>query len=264
MDRSIRHNNENGAGSIHDQTVTRKEGMSANMITSHNKVFTISILIPPKPDGINANSRPSSPTNFGGSGNRYYAEGPCTIGTFQVIETSSQGASAPTKAEHRASTLSNEVSSSATSLTQHDELAGSTLPFVWKLHEMLEDMEQTSREEIVSWVDGGRAFKVHKMTEFVNTIIPMYFKQSKFRSFQRQLVRSHDHVWVRVVHAKSFSPPNVVLFYMPILVAVPLRVPTSKSWTSCRCVQECQLSKGGQGSVSVDNAKEQRRPKTKD
>jgi len=223
MDRSTSHSFENAAIRFNDhQNVTQKEGMSASMTTRHGKVFTISILIPPKPEGMNADSRPSSPIDNEGAGDHRYAEGPCTIGTFQVLETSSQRAFAPIEAGHRASTLTNEASSIVTCLTQHDDLAGSTLPFVWKLYEMLEDVEQTTREEIVSWVDGGRAFKVHKMTEFVNTIIPRYFKHSRFRSFQRQLVRSDDPLLIRVVHVKSFSPRCMVLFYVSVLVPVLL------------------------------------------
>ncbi|OEU12177.1 hypothetical protein FRACYDRAFT_155271, partial [Fragilariopsis cylindrus CCMP1102] len=40
---------------------------------------------------------------------------------------------------------------------------------------------------IVSWVDNGTAFKVHDLDRFVNDIVPTYFKQTKYKSFQRQL-----------------------------------------------------------------------------
>ena len=67
------------------------------------------------------------------------------------------------------------------------DLASCKLPFVWKLYEMLEGVEQSGEEHIVSWVQNGRAFRVHKLDEFVKDIVPTYFKQSKYKSFQRQL-----------------------------------------------------------------------------
>lgn len=67
------------------------------------------------------------------------------------------------------------------------DLASCKLPFVWKLFEMLEGVEKSGDEHIVSWLDSGKAFRVHKLEEFVNNIVPIYFKQSKYKSFQRQL-----------------------------------------------------------------------------
>jgi len=43
------------------------------------------------------------------------------------------------------------------------------------------------RESIVSWFDHGRAFKVHNVPSFVSDVLPLFFKQTKFKSFQRQL-----------------------------------------------------------------------------
>ena len=67
------------------------------------------------------------------------------------------------------------------------DLASCKLPFVWKLYEMLEGVEQSGEEHIVSWIQNGRAFRVHKLDDFVKNIVPTYFKQSKYKSFQRQL-----------------------------------------------------------------------------
>ena len=73
------------------------------------------------------------------------------------------------------------------SLAQDPNLPSSKLPFAWKLYEMLENVHQNDDTDIVSWVDGGKAFKVHDLTRFVEEIVPTYFKQSKYKSFQRQL-----------------------------------------------------------------------------
>ncbi len=73
-------------------------------------------------------------------------------------------------------------------------LSNSKLPFLWKLHEMLDDVEKTGDDHIVSWMPGGNSFRVHKPKSFVQKIIPYYFNQSKFKSFQRQL---HLYEFVR-------------------------------------------------------------------
>jgi hypothetical protein len=59
--------------------------------------------------------------------------------------------------------------------------------FPFKLHAMLEDAEKHGSEHIVSWLATGNAFIVRKVPEFVTQILPNWFKQTKYKSFQRQL-----------------------------------------------------------------------------
>jgi HSF-type DNA-binding len=60
-----------------------------------------------------------------------------------------------------------------------------TFPF--RLHEMLDTVAQEGSESIVSWCAGNHtAFKVHKPQDFVKTIMPRFFQQTKYKSFQRQ------------------------------------------------------------------------------
>lgn len=59
--------------------------------------------------------------------------------------------------------------------------------FPIKLHEMLKDVERDDNASIVSWSPDGKGFRVHKQNLFVETILPRYFSQTKYRSFQRQL-----------------------------------------------------------------------------
>jgi hypothetical protein len=59
--------------------------------------------------------------------------------------------------------------------------------FPWKLHEMLQNSLSESKDNVVSWLPEGRAFKVHNVPVFVHDILPQYFKQTKYKSFQRQL-----------------------------------------------------------------------------
>lgn len=57
-------------------------------------------------------------------------------------------------------------------------------PFPWRLHEMLEDIEEKNLDWIVSWMPDGKAFQVHSPEHFADTIIPMYFRHKRYKSFQ--------------------------------------------------------------------------------
>ena len=59
--------------------------------------------------------------------------------------------------------------------------------FPWKLHDMLEEAESRNFSHIVSWEPDGISFQVHKVDEFFKAIMPLYFDQTKYDSFRRQL-----------------------------------------------------------------------------
>jgi len=62
-----------------------------------------------------------------------------------------------------------------------------SLQFPWKLHRLLEEAELSGDSEIVSWLPGNKAFKVHNRQEFANRIMPAYFSSAKYKTFQRSL-----------------------------------------------------------------------------
>lgn len=70
---------------------------------------------------------------------------------------------------------------------------GIPTPFPYKLYIMLNAMETDAAngnargKSIVGWQSHGRSFKVHNVKAFVETIMPEFFKQTKYSSFQRQL-----------------------------------------------------------------------------
>ena len=65
---------------------------------------------------------------------------------------------------------------------------GRTGTFPQKLHLMLSDLEnEEGGRDIASWLPHGRAFAIHKPKEFVKSVMPKYFRMSRFSSFQRQL-----------------------------------------------------------------------------
>jgi hypothetical protein len=64
---------------------------------------------------------------------------------------------------------------------------GVSTPFPEKLHEMLSKAVSEAFDHIVSWHPHGRSFAVHQPKRFVIEVMPLFFKQSKLTSFQRQL-----------------------------------------------------------------------------
>jgi hypothetical protein len=62
------------------------------------------------------------------------------------------------------------------------------VPFPIKMHEMLDAADVKGFASIVSWLpDEDNAFKVHDAEKFVNQIMHRFFKQTKYKSFQRQI-----------------------------------------------------------------------------
>ena len=61
-----------------------------------------------------------------------------------------------------------------------------TNTFPWKLHKMLELAGAEGFEGIVSWLPDGKSFKVYDAKSFVLKVLPAFFQQSKYKSFQRQ------------------------------------------------------------------------------
>jgi hypothetical protein len=72
--------------------------------------------------------------------------------------------------------------------------------FPWKLHDMLVDAKRGNFQDSISWVQDGRAFKVHKSNDFVEKVMPNYFDQTKYESFRRQL---NLYGFTRVSRGKS-------------------------------------------------------------
>jgi hypothetical protein len=73
--------------------------------------------------------------------------------------------------------------SSQTSTTSTSIVSG----FPWRLHDMLGEAERKGFENAVSWQPCGRAFRVHDTKVFAEFIMPRYFNQTQYKSFQRQL-----------------------------------------------------------------------------
>mmetsp|Transcript_58013 Transcript_58013/g.141755 ORF Transcript_58013/g.141755 Transcript_58013/m.141755 type:complete len:528 (-) Transcript_58013:61-1644(-) len=69
------------------------------------------------------------------------------------------------------------------------------VPFPMKLFQMLEDTERDGHKWICSWSADGTCFKVHNTHAFVDKVMPIYFRQTRYKSFQRQC---HLYGYVRL------------------------------------------------------------------
>ncbi|KAG7351414.1 HSF-type DNA-binding protein [Nitzschia inconspicua] len=74
---------------------------------------------------------------------------------------------------------------------------------------MLEAVEESGDDNIVSWLLGSKSFKVHDVDLFTAAILPHFFQQTKYKSFQRQL-----NMWgfVRILTGPSAGGYNHDLF----------------------------------------------------
>lgn len=71
--------------------------------------------------------------------------------------------------------------------TRKGPRGGVVTPFPEKLFAMLNRIQEDGHADVVSWQPHGRCFVVHRPEVFVASVMPMYFKQTKLTSFQRQL-----------------------------------------------------------------------------
>jgi len=75
--------------------------------------------------------------------------------------------------------------------TEEDEHArrkgGVSVAFPLKLHSILDQVERDGLASVISWQPHGRCFVIHQPKQFVDTVMPKYFRQTKLTSFQRQL-----------------------------------------------------------------------------
>jgi hypothetical protein len=102
----------------------------------------------------------------------------------QDVASSQEGCIATVRSFKSVATLSTEVSSSA---KKRGRDCLESVPFPVKLHRLLENVELDGLAHIISWQTHGRAFQIHKSKEFLEKVMPGYFRQTKIASFRRQL-----------------------------------------------------------------------------
>ena len=62
-------------------------------------------------------------------------------------------------------------------------IATAAVTFPFKLYDMLEYVADSKYSSAVSWSEDGTQFSIHDKDMLMKHVVPMFFKQSKFRSF---------------------------------------------------------------------------------
>jgi hypothetical protein len=87
--------------------------------------------------------------------------------------------------------------------------SGSETQFPGKLHDMMKYVEKGALESIISWELNGYGIKINHPERLVE-ILPLFFGQTKYRSFRRQLNMWHFH--------RILEGPNNGIFVHPYFV----------------------------------------------
>mmetsp|Transcript_92721 Transcript_92721/g.139094 ORF Transcript_92721/g.139094 Transcript_92721/m.139094 type:complete len:252 (+) Transcript_92721:89-844(+) len=87
--------------------------------------------------------------------------------------------------------------------------SGSETQFPGKLHDMMKFVEARSLETIISWELNGHGIKINNPDRLVE-ILPLFFGQTKYRSFRRQLNMWHFQ--------RILEGPNKGVFVHPYFV----------------------------------------------
>jgi len=97
---------------------------------------------------------------------------------------SAEDAAVPEHAQCPPSPASSTTSSSSSDASESDPLKrGWVAPFLLHLHQML----RRENPKIIRWTEDGIAFQILDKEAMTNQILPRYFKNKNFASFQRQL-----------------------------------------------------------------------------
>jgi HSF-type DNA-binding len=70
----------------------------------------------------------------------------------------------------------------------NNDFVTNRITFPQTLYQLLDDAtEQKVDNNIIGWDDNGKSFRVHDRKRFVTEVMPIYFAQTKYASFARQL-----------------------------------------------------------------------------
>ena len=61
-------------------------------------------------------------------------------------------------------------------------IINSTIPFPWRVHEMVNFAEHEGLSYILSWLPDNKSFKVHSPSGFVERLMSKFFRQTKYKS----------------------------------------------------------------------------------
>ena len=112
--------------------------------------------------------------------------------------------------------------------------------FPGKLHDLLEYAQSQNLDAIISWVLDGKGFIIHDPAKLVH-LLPMFFSQTQYRSFRRQLHHWHFKRINKGPHKGAFFHPYFVkgcrtlcrqmsrqVFYEPLPATAVLKSSTKR------------------------------------
>jgi hypothetical protein len=84
---------------------------------------------------------------------------------------------------NQTTTLTNNMIASSSSTPRRTKAE-----FPIKVYAMLELADNIFEfAQAVTWLPHGRAFRIHNKVKFMEEVVPVFFNQTKIRSFNRQL-----------------------------------------------------------------------------
>mmetsp|Transcript_18708 Transcript_18708/g.32960 ORF Transcript_18708/g.32960 Transcript_18708/m.32960 type:complete len:613 (+) Transcript_18708:265-2103(+) len=126
------------------------------------------------------------------------------------------------------STKNTSTKSPLEDMVENEKQSRRRKDFPYKLHCMLEEVEKCNQQHIVSWVD-GKSFRVYRPDEFVAKIMPHYFHQTQYRSFQRMLNLYEFHKVVVGANRGSYSHPKFIRSDRSLCLQMRIRKRTKKA-----------------------------------
>jgi hypothetical protein len=108
--------------------------------------------------------------------------------------------------------------------------------FPVKLYRMIERAERNGQDDIISFIDDGKAFAIHKPRAFETDIMPSYFNSHRMSSFQRQL-----NIYVST-HNRHRTPFLALLYVGLSLTTLNYRVLSGSTMASRRAPTVTSIS----------------------
>ena len=88
-----------------------------------------------------------------------------------------------TRRQSRRVTVESPVDDVVTAAIDHNKDVTQQQHFPYKLYDMLEYAADSEYSYSVSWSEDGMSFAINNKDTFMECIVPLFFKQTKFRSF---------------------------------------------------------------------------------
>jgi hypothetical protein len=95
--------------------------------------------------------------------------------------------SSSSEGEKSSPSLPSTSSNLSTWRPRHTTTRSKFVLFPVKLHKLLEHESKKGKNDVISWLQDGKSFKVHDKHRFANEIMAAYFETSKYKSFQKNL-----------------------------------------------------------------------------